>query len=197
MISHISAEQQCLALLARAELTAEERRRIRGILARPFGWDAMAQSAEDHGVVPTVVRNLKRLGWVGVPEATQRSLETSERLNAAREHVVSRRLSARRAPDGLHPGSGRSERTADAGDLIDGLNRACALERRLSIHQAQARLCERSYGTGVHPLDADGRRRATMPANLVANLAGPGPLGIGDPIACRDIARRDRRPYLV
>jgi Uncharacterised nucleotidyltransferase len=90
--SHLSAEQQCLALLARAELTGEEGRRIRGILAHPLGWNAIVQSAEDHGVVPTVVRNLRRLEWAGVPETTRRSLETSERLNAARNALIARGL---------------------------------------------------------------------------------------------------------
>jgi hypothetical protein len=98
---------------------------------------------------------------------------------------------------GLHPDGGRGEGTADAGDLLGGLDRACALERRLSIHQVKARLCQRSRGTGVHPLDADGRRRAAVPADLLTDLASPGTFGIADPVACRDVARRDRRPYLV
>jgi hypothetical protein len=106
---------------------------------------------------------------------------------------------ARRQPitQRLHPDRGRGQGTADAGDLIDGLNRACALERRLSIHQAQARFCQRSRGTGVHPLDADGRRPPAVQADFVTDLASPGTFGIADPVASRGVARRDRRPYLV
>jgi hypothetical protein len=36
-----------------------------------------------------------------------------------------------------------------------------------------------------------------VPADFVTDLASPGTLGIADAVACRDVARRDRLPYLV
>src|SRR5262249_13607045 len=43
-------------------------------------------------VLPTVVRNLRRLGWPHVPEQVRTELETSERLNTLRNRFLARGL---------------------------------------------------------------------------------------------------------
>src|SRR5262249_58823467 len=47
------------------------------------------------------------------------------------------------------------------------------------------------------PVAPDSRCRATMTADLVTDLAGPGTLSVSDPVTCRGVARRDGRPYLI
>ena len=88
----LSPHQRCLALLARGALTVEDRSQLSSLPGEPAAWRALARSADDHGVVPTVVRNLRRLGWPGVPDDVRSHLETSERLNAARNAIIARGL---------------------------------------------------------------------------------------------------------
>lgn len=87
-----SIEHRCLLLLARGELTAQQQAQARGLLAEPLAWRDIARSADEHGVVPTVARNLRRLGWPHVPEAARNDLETAERLNAVRNRLLARGL---------------------------------------------------------------------------------------------------------
>lgn len=70
----------------------EDRSQLSSLPGEPAAWRALARSADDHGVVPTVVRNLRRLGWPGVPDDVRSHLETSERLNAARNAIIARGL---------------------------------------------------------------------------------------------------------
>ena len=85
-------EQRCLLLLARHDLTAGEQDRARALVAQPLAWRDIARSADEHGVVPVVVRNLRRLGWPDVPEAIRKELEGAERLNAVRNRLLARGL---------------------------------------------------------------------------------------------------------
>jgi putative nucleotidyltransferase-like protein len=87
-----SPELGCLLLLARGDLTVEEQSEARGFLAQPLAWHDIARLVDEHGVVPTVVRNLRRLGWPHVPEAIRRELEAGERLNAIRNRLLARDL---------------------------------------------------------------------------------------------------------
>jgi putative nucleotidyltransferase-like protein len=87
-----SLEQQCLLLLARSALTAEEQGRAGELLAEPLAWPVVAQSADEHGVLPLVTRNLRRLGWPHVPDATRTQLERAEYLNLVRNRLLARGL---------------------------------------------------------------------------------------------------------
>ncbi len=87
-----SPELGCLLLLARGELTAAEQGSARRLLAQPLAWRVIARSADEHGVFPTVVRNLRRLGWPHVPDAIRNELEATERLNAVRNTLLGRGL---------------------------------------------------------------------------------------------------------
>ena len=88
----VDTELSCLLLLARGDLTAEAQDRARGLLAQPLAWPDIARSADEHGVLPVVVRNLRRLDWPHVPDATRTELEESERLNALRNTLLGRGL---------------------------------------------------------------------------------------------------------
>jgi hypothetical protein len=88
----VPTELRCLLLLARGDLTSEEQDRARGLLAQPLAWRDIARSADEHGVFPTVVRNLRRLGWPHVPDAIRNELEAAERLNAVRNRLLARGL---------------------------------------------------------------------------------------------------------
>jgi Uncharacterised nucleotidyltransferase len=87
-----SAEQRCLLLLTRGDLTAPEQARARGLLAKALPWATVSRAADEHGVLPLVVRNLRRLGWPHVPDATRKELEAAERLNAVRNRLLARGL---------------------------------------------------------------------------------------------------------
>jgi len=88
----VSPELGCLLLLARGDLTTEEQGSARQLLAQPLAWRVIARSAHEHGVFPTVARNLRRLGWPHVPEAIRNELEATERLNAVRNRLLARGL---------------------------------------------------------------------------------------------------------
>jgi len=88
----VATEVRCLLLLARGDLTAEEQDSARQLLAQPLAWRDIVRSADEHGVFPVVVRNLRRLGWPHVPEAIRKELEAAERLNAVRNRLLARGL---------------------------------------------------------------------------------------------------------
>ena len=85
-------EQRAFLLLARVELRPNSADHLLGLLGQPMAWQASWGLAHAHGVLPTVVRNLRRLGWPNVPERVRTGLETSERLNALRNRFLARDL---------------------------------------------------------------------------------------------------------
>ena len=89
---NVPTELGCILLLARGDLTVEEQRRARGLLAQPLAWRDILRSADEHGVFPAVVRNLRRLGWPHVPEGIRKELEAAERFNAVRNRLLARGL---------------------------------------------------------------------------------------------------------
>ena len=85
-------EQRALLLLARLELPPDSADHLQGLLEQPMAWGAILERAQDQGVLPTVVRNFRRLGWPHVPPRVRTELETSERLNALRNRFLARGL---------------------------------------------------------------------------------------------------------
>lgn len=85
-------EAECLVLLAQGGLGAEHQDVARGFLARPLAWPAIRRWAYGHDVFPAVARNLRQLGWPHVPAAIRSEMEEAERLNAARNALLVRRL---------------------------------------------------------------------------------------------------------
>lgn len=85
-------EQRALLLLARLELRPDIADRVLGLLGQSLAWRVIVHRAHTHGVFPTVVRNLRRLGWPHVPGEIRQELEASERLNAVRNRLLARGL---------------------------------------------------------------------------------------------------------
>ena len=88
----VSSEQRCVLLLGQANLASEDQAEACRLLAEPLAWQLITRSAYEEGVYPAVARNLRRLGWRHVPEATRNELEAAERLNAARNALLVRGL---------------------------------------------------------------------------------------------------------
>jgi Uncharacterised nucleotidyltransferase len=79
-------------LLARGDLAPESQDGALSLLGQPLAWRVIAHWAYEHGVFPTVVRNLRRLGWPAVPAEIRKDLEASVRLNAVRNTLLGRSL---------------------------------------------------------------------------------------------------------
>jgi hypothetical protein len=86
----LSSEERILLLLAPREPTLAARARALGLLEQPLAWRVITRQAYDHGTFPTLVLNLRRLGWPRVPEEIRTELEGSERLNAVRNRLLAR-----------------------------------------------------------------------------------------------------------
>ena len=88
----VSSEQRCVLLLGQADLASEGRDEVCRLLAEPLAWQVVMRSAYVEGVYPAVAQNLRRLGWLHVPEAIRTELEAAERLNVARNTLLARGL---------------------------------------------------------------------------------------------------------
>ena len=86
----LSSEQRILLLLAPREPTPAARDQALDLLERPLAWGVITRQAYDHGTFPTLVLNLRRLGWPRVPEEIRTELECSERLNTVRNRLLAR-----------------------------------------------------------------------------------------------------------
>jgi hypothetical protein len=78
-----SEDQLCL-LLARGELPSDVLEQARALLATPLRWDVILKYATAHEVYPLLYRNLRRLGFPGVPIEARMELETLYKINAFR-----------------------------------------------------------------------------------------------------------------
>ena len=87
-----SAEDELCLLLARGQLTSEERSRILQFLATPLQWPVILERACSHQVYPLLYRNLRDLGFPGVPEAAQAELKSLSLANAFRNHLLADEL---------------------------------------------------------------------------------------------------------
>ncbi|MGH9503138.1 MAG: nucleotidyltransferase domain-containing protein [Terriglobales bacterium] len=88
-----SPEDQLCLLLARGELTSEVRSRILDSLATPLRWPTVMERARSHQVYPLLYRNLRELGFPGVPEAVQTELKGLFLANALRNRLLAEELS--------------------------------------------------------------------------------------------------------
>jgi hypothetical protein len=81
------ADQLCL-LLARGKLTPEVRTRALEMLAAPLPWPLILERSRSHQVYPLLYRNLRDLGFPGVPEAVQAELKGLFMANALRNKLL-------------------------------------------------------------------------------------------------------------
>lgn len=77
----IPEERLCL-LLAQGQLSARARQEALALLAGPLQWDLVLETAREHEVYPLLYRNLKNLGFCGMPDAVRSELVALFRTNA-------------------------------------------------------------------------------------------------------------------
>jgi len=160
-----SPEQRSLLFLARADLTRENEARALGLLRQPLDWRVVAQQAYNHGVFPTVARNLRRLGWPGVPDEIRDDFQASERLNALRNTLLGRGLQGilerfGRAGIPVIPLKGVALAESLYGDTslrvcsdVDILVPRCAVGPGLELLQADGYESADRYHTGTTEID--------------------------------------------
>lgn len=83
-----SHEDQLCLLLARGQLPPELRTRAQELLATPLQWRVIMERAHSHQVYPLLYRNLRDLGFPGVPEAIQTELKALYLGNALRNQLL-------------------------------------------------------------------------------------------------------------
>lgn len=88
----LTSEDQLCLLLARGQLTTEVRTRILDFLASPLRWPLILERACSHQVYPLLYRNLRDLGFPGVPEPVQAELKGLFMANALRNQLLAEEL---------------------------------------------------------------------------------------------------------
>jgi Uncharacterised nucleotidyltransferase len=91
VLSMAPEDQLCL-LLARGQVSPEVRSRILQFLAAPLQWPLILERARTHQVYPLLYRNLRDLGFSGVPEAVQAELKGLYLANAFRNQLLAEEL---------------------------------------------------------------------------------------------------------
>jgi hypothetical protein len=84
----LTPEDELCLLLARGQLNPEERTRILEFLAIPLQWPLLLERAYSHQVYPLLYRNLRDLGFSGVPDAVQAELKGLYLANALRNQLL-------------------------------------------------------------------------------------------------------------
>jgi hypothetical protein len=88
----MTREDELCLLLARGKLNPDERTRVLQFLATPLRWPLLLERAYSHQVYPLVYRNLRELGFPGVPEAVQTELKSAYLANAFRNQLFGEEL---------------------------------------------------------------------------------------------------------
>jgi hypothetical protein len=84
----LTPEDELCLLLARGQLNPEERTRILQFLAIPLQWPLLLERANSRQVYPLLYRNLRDLGFSGVPDAVQAELKGLYLANALRNQLL-------------------------------------------------------------------------------------------------------------
>lgn len=92
MTPAMTPEDKLCLLLARGQLTAESQKRILEYLASPLQWRLVLERAYAHQVYPLLYRNLRELGFPGVPPAVQAELKSAYLANALRNQLFAEEL---------------------------------------------------------------------------------------------------------
>src|SRR5216684_3462721 len=82
MISAMTPEDQLCLLLARGQLTPEVQQRVLDLLSTSLRWPLILERAYTHEVYPLLYRNLRALGFPGVPDEVQAELKRAFLANA-------------------------------------------------------------------------------------------------------------------
>jgi len=92
MRAHMTPEDQLCLLLARGHLTPDLQQRILEFLASALQWPLVLERAYAHQVYPLLYRNLRELGFPGVPDAVQAELKGAFLSNAFHNQLLAEEL---------------------------------------------------------------------------------------------------------
>ena len=92
MTPALTREDELCLLLARGKLNSEERACVLQFLATPLQWPLLLERAYSHQVYPLVYRNLRDVGFSGVPEKVQTELKSAYLANAFRNQLLGEEL---------------------------------------------------------------------------------------------------------
>ena len=92
MREDMTPEDQLCLLLARGHLTPDLQQRILEFLASTLQWPLVLERAYTHQVYPLVYRNLRALGFPGVPDAVQAELKGAFLVNGFRNQLLTEEL---------------------------------------------------------------------------------------------------------
>src|SRR5215831_8155469 len=92
MPAHLTPEDQLILWLARGTLPACVQEQILALLATPLRWDMLLERAMAHEVYPLLYRNLRQLGFPGVPAQVGTTLEALYKVNAFRNAQLAEEL---------------------------------------------------------------------------------------------------------
>ncbi len=92
MRTGIAPEDQLCLLLVRGRFAESVRKQVLSLLATPIRWDLVLEQARRHQVIPLVYRNLRTLGFPGVPAQVRTELEGVYRMNALRNTLLAQEL---------------------------------------------------------------------------------------------------------
>jgi hypothetical protein len=92
MREDMTPEDQLCLLLARGHLTPDLQQRILEFLASAPQWPLVLERAYTHQVYPLLYRNLRELGFPGVPDAVQAELKGAFLANALRNQLLAEEL---------------------------------------------------------------------------------------------------------
>ena len=84
MQAYLTSEDQLILLLARGGLVPHMQEQALTLLVTPLRWDLILERATAHEVYPLLYRNLRRLGFPGVPAQVCTTLEALYKINAFR-----------------------------------------------------------------------------------------------------------------
>jgi len=90
--SDMSSEDQLCLLLASGGLSPDREQRARELLAGPLDWQRFYARAIAQEVLPLVHRNLRGLGFPGVPDDVRQRMAAAFRSNAIRNLALAREL---------------------------------------------------------------------------------------------------------
>ena len=92
MQATVTSEDQLILLLARGELSPHVQEEAFALLSKPLRWDLILERAAEHEVYPLLYRNLRRLGFPGVPSQVSFALERLYKANAFRNSLLAEEL---------------------------------------------------------------------------------------------------------
>ena len=92
MREDMTPEDQLCLLLARGQIKPDVQQRILKFLASTLRWPLILEHAHTHQIYPLFYRNLRTLGFPGVPDAVQAELKGAFFANALRNQLLAEEL---------------------------------------------------------------------------------------------------------